>query len=31
MDIFKAFEERYLHKEGFLPDEVPIEDLGKIG
>ncbi|MCL2355580.1 MAG: nitroreductase family protein [Defluviitaleaceae bacterium] len=30
MDIFKAFEERYSHKEGFLPAPVPIEDLEKI-
>ncbi|MCL2224035.1 MAG: nitroreductase family protein [Defluviitaleaceae bacterium] len=30
MDIFKAFEERYSHKEGFLPTEVPLTDLERI-
>ena len=27
MDLFKAMKERYSHKEKFLPDKVPLEDL----
>jgi nitroreductase len=30
MDIFKVFEERYSHKEGFLSDAVPLADLERI-
>jgi nitroreductase len=30
MNIFEIFEKRYSHKEGFLPDAVPLEDLEKI-
>ena len=30
MDIFEAISKRYSHKERFLPDPVPIEDLIKI-
>ena len=30
MDYFKVVEERYSHKEGFLPDLVPIDDLNLI-
>ena len=30
MDYFEAVEDRYSHKEGFLPDAVPIEDLNLI-
>ncbi|MCL1845823.1 MAG: nitroreductase family protein [Defluviitaleaceae bacterium] len=30
MDIFKVFEKRYSHKEGFLPDAVSLEDLKRI-
>ena len=30
MDIFEAIEKRYSHKERFLQDAVPIEDLEKI-
>lgn len=30
MDVFRAFEERYSHKEGFLHDAVPLADLEKI-
>ena len=30
MDLFEAIEKRYSHKEKFLPDTVPIEDLKKI-
>ena len=30
MDIFKAFEERYSHKEGFLPEAVSLAELEKI-
>jgi nitroreductase len=30
MDIFEAFDARYSHKEGFLPNAVPAEDLERI-
>jgi nitroreductase len=30
MDIFEVFSKRYSHKEGFLPNDVPCEDLEKI-
>ncbi|MCL2457104.1 MAG: nitroreductase family protein [Defluviitaleaceae bacterium] len=30
MDIFKVFEERYSHKEGFLSNTVPLSDLERI-
>ena len=30
MDIFEVFKNRYSHKEGFLPDAVPLADLEKI-
>jgi nitroreductase len=30
MDIFTVFEERYSHKEGFLPDAVPLADIERI-
>ena len=30
MDFFEAVERRYSHKEGFLPDAVPLEDLERI-
>jgi len=30
MDLFKALELRYSHKEAFLPDAVPLGDLEKI-
>ena len=30
MDFFEAVEKRYSHKERFLPDPVPVDDLKKI-
>lgn len=30
MDFFEAVEKRYSHKERFLPDPVPLEDLSRI-
>ncbi|MDR2571700.1 MAG: nitroreductase family protein, partial [Oscillospiraceae bacterium] len=30
MDFFEAVEKRYSHKEKFLPDAVPVEDLERI-
>ncbi|MCL2388736.1 MAG: nitroreductase family protein [Defluviitaleaceae bacterium] len=30
MEIFEAISKRYSHKEGFLPDPVPLEDLERI-
>lgn len=30
MDFFEAVEKRYSHKEAFLPDAVPLEDLERI-
>ena len=30
MDVFQAIASRYSHKEGFLPDPVPLADLEKI-
>jgi len=30
MDLFDALKNRYSHKEGFLPDPVPLDDLEKI-
>jgi nitroreductase len=30
MDFFDVIEKRYSHKEGFLPDAVPLDDLEKI-
>ncbi|MDR0271890.1 MAG: nitroreductase family protein [Clostridiales bacterium] len=30
MDIFEAFKKRYSHKDGFLPDAVPLADLERI-
>ena len=30
MDFFEAVEKRYSHKEGFLPDPVPLADLERI-
>ncbi|MCL2092642.1 MAG: nitroreductase family protein [Treponema sp.] len=30
MDFFEVIAQRYSHKEGFLPDPVPLEDLEKI-
>jgi len=30
MDFFEAVEKRYSHKEGFLPNDVPLSDLERI-